>query len=375
MMELDAGVFVGKVADAGGEGKEKKFFAKFETIKQPHNEKLPMMNKDLANKSDDEIEKILYDNTSQIKNEIYELIASRYFRIKVYLRLTNNQQVNEYLNKSILKYYFENRQFTDLSLNEMGLFDKTKKEVFNKITEDIVKDCVQFYQITEARGGKAISGKLTVEEYTIRWQLDPMRTMDDGNVEENPKSPINLISKYFESLQPAKDSQPIIEEMSIEQSDLVLDYDQEIDATNTEDEKSIALFNSYISELITMARENIELHRVIEEFMIKHEEDLSLIEDYCKTVSQGSSDNIYDYIYDFISFNAVQDVINLHNEYRDFYAYLSDQEFKEKILHLVGDPGDSELENVDPKKVPDILALGNTVLNGIRKKLQLSINA
>ena len=172
-----------------------------------------------------------------------------------------------------------------------------------------------------------------------------------------------MISKYFESLQPAKDSQPIIEEMSIEQSDLVLDYDQEIDATNTEDEKSIALFNSYISELITMARENIELHRVIEEFMIKHEEDLSLIEDYCKTVSQGSSDNIYDYIYDFISFNAVQDVINLHNEYRDFYAYLSDQEFKEKILHLVGDPGDSELENVDPKKVPDILALGNTVLN------------
>ena len=90
--------------------------------------------------------------------------------------------------------------------------------------------------------------------------------------------------------------------MSIEQSDLVLDYDQEIDATNTEDEKSIALFNSYISELITMARENIELHSVIEEFMIKHEEDLSLIEDYCKTVSQGSSDNIYDYIYDFISF-------------------------------------------------------------------------
>jgi len=375
MMELDAGVFVGKVADAGGEGKEKKFFAKFETIKQPHNEKLPMMNKDLANKSDDEIEKILYDNTSQIKNEIYELIASRYFRIKVYLRLTNNQQVNEYLNKSILKYYFENRQFTDLSLNEMGLFDKTKKEVFNKITEDIVKDCVQFYQITEARGGKAISGKLTVEEYTIRWQLDPMRTMDDGNVEENPKSPINLISKYFESLQPAMDSQPKIEEMSIEQSDLVLDYDQEIDVTNPEDEKSIALFNSYISELITMARENIELHRIIEDFMMKHEDDLSLIEDYCRTVSQGSSDNIYDYIYDFISFNAVQDVINLHNEYRDFYAYLSDQEFKDKILQLVGDPGDSELENVDPKKVPDILALGNTVLNGIRKKLQLSINA
>jgi hypothetical protein len=256
----------------------------------------------------------------------------------------------------------------------MGQFEKTKKEILKIITERIVKECVQFYQITEARGGKAISGKLTVEEYTIRWQLEPMRKIDEESVEENPNSPVNLIAQYFAQQIPKNETtDQQKQETSIEESDLLIDYEQEKEFN--EDDQSIELLNTYITEIGKIAREHIELHNIIEEFVMMYEEDLEEIGEYCKTVSQGSSENIYEYVYDFISFNAVHDIMSIHLEHKEFYKYLSDQEYRNRILNLIIHPGDSELENVDPQKIPNILVLGNTVLEGIRKKLQLSINA
>ncbi len=371
MMELDAGVFVGKVADAG-EGKEKKFFAKFETVKQPHLQKLPKMNEELADKTDEEIEAILYNNTATIKREVYQLIASKYFSSKIYLRLTNNQQVNDFLNKKVLQFYYENRQFTDLEIEEMGQFEKTKKEIFKVITEQIVKECVSFYQMTEARGGKAISGKLTVEEYTIRWQLEPVRTIEDGSVEENPNAPVTLIAKYFDALKlESKQTEiPVLkEETSIDQSDLNTDTAQEEEQSDKDDD--IELFNSYLLELNKATRQDLELHDSIESFIMTYEEDLGQINEYCQSVSQGASENIYEYIYDFVSFNGVQNLLAIHKELRDLHSHISDKAFQDAVLLLVTNPDESELENANPDMIPNILQLGTTALNGISRKLQL----
>ncbi len=185
--------------------------------------------------------------------------------------------------------------------------------------------------------------------------MEPVRTIEDGSVEENPNAPVTLIAKYFDALKlESKQTEiPVLkEETSIDQSDLNTDTAQEEEQSDKDDD--IELFNSYLLELNKATRQDLELHDSIESFIMTYEEDLGQINEYCQSVSQGASENIYEYIYDFVSFNGVQNLLAIHKELRDLHSHISDKAFQDAVLLLVTNPDESELENANPDMIPNI---------------------
>lgn len=382
MFELDAGIFVGKVADAGGEGREKKFFAKFEVKKQKHDQTLPFMNKELANLSDEQIDQILNENTLRIKEDVNNLIIKKYFTIKASSRLLSNPELIDFINQKVLSLFFGDKFLTDLKGEELKSFEEQKAKAINSITGLIVEGCIRVYHETEARGGKAITNKLSVEEFTLRQNFSTTYSDADGTIKENPNSPFNIIEHYFLPFQKPSSQKILIEEVlditeEKESGDLEdLPELQDSDSFDNDDTNpDIERLNYYINEVRRVAIENLEVHSIIEEFISIYYEELDQITEYCKLITQGASENLFDYVYDFIAYNGSDSIIRYHKAYQQLNDYCTEEEVRNKVLSLLTEPDQSELETADlDESLPNIERLCEVALETIRKKLQLEFH-
>jgi hypothetical protein len=179
VFELNQGEFVGKLADAG-EGQEKKFFAKFLIEKQPYKHNLPYINKELANLSDNEIEKILNDNTLKIKNEIETMIVNEYFTHKINKKVKNNKiylnEINALINEHI----------------EPDHREVEKDKVYSHLIKTLVGFCIENFYDLENSG-------VVVQDLEIKAFLMTVaeEIKQDRNMEPNVNSPIRIIHNYF----------------------------------------------------------------------------------------------------------------------------------------------------------------------------------
>ena len=179
VFELNEGEFIGKLANAG-EGQEKKFFAKFIIEKDPISNKIPFINKELAELEDWEIETIINNNTLKIKGEIETLIVNEFFKMKIEKKVKSNSEYSNVIKSLLVEY----------SLEE-DIKEETIK--IHQYMIDILLELAisQFYELENS--GIAIAGIETKAfELTMSEEIKV-----DRSFENNQNSPIRLIHNYF----------------------------------------------------------------------------------------------------------------------------------------------------------------------------------
>jgi hypothetical protein len=374
--ELDAGMFLGKVADAGGEGSEKKFFAKFIVEKQKHTQKLPYLNTELANLTDDEIEEMLSAHTLGIKKDVQEMIVRKFFTIKASTRLKNNSEILDYLIQKILFHDFQNRALQDFEVHELQRFEARKEEVLNEILAQVVDGCVRTFHETEARGGKAVTEKLSVEEFTLRQNFLQQLPDGEGGKVENPNSPLNLIDRFFRryatpaAAPVAQEAIPIEDFNLPEQED---EPEEEGEEDDSEQDVTIERLNFYVEQVMKLVQEDQEIHSLIEEFNGYFFEELDEINEYLLNISQGGSNNTFDYVHKFIAFNAADKLIRYHTAYMEANN-MDEYETRYYLFDCLRDEDLREPEtDLSYGELPNLVQLAETVLEGIKNKLQLGV--
>lgn len=370
--ELDAGMFLGKVADAGGEGAEKKFFAKFIVEKQKHTHHLPFFNKELANLTDDQIEEMLSEHTLSIKKDVQDMIVRKFFTIKATTRLKGNSEVLEYLNHKILAHDFQSKPIHDFEIQELQRFEARKEEVLSEILTQIVDGCVRTFHETEARGGKAVTEKLSVEEYTLRQNFLAQLPDGEGGKVENPNSPLNLIDRFFRRY--ATPTITVIETQQIPLEEVDIIENTGIEEEGEEDDSDITVerLNYYVEGVMKLAQEDAEIHSMIEEFNGYFFDELDTINEYLLNISQGGSTNTFDYVHKFIAFNAADKLIRYHIAFMEA-KNMDEYETRYFLFDCLKDEDLRELETDSALgELPDLIQLAETVLEGIKNKLQLT---
>lgn len=371
--ELDAGMFLGKVADAGGEEAGKKFFAKFIVEKQKHTHKLPFLNKELAELSDDQIEQMLSEHTINIKKDVQEMIVRKFFTIKASTRLRNNTEILEYLNHKILFHDFQSKQIQDFEVQELQRFEARKNEVLTEILILVVDGCVRTFHETEARGGKAVTEKLSVEEFTLRQNFLSQLPDGEGGKVENPNSPLNLIDRFFRRYATPAAAPVVLEPLAIEEVEIPEQADDQEAGEEEQNDITIDRLNYYVEGVMKLAQEDPEIHSLIEEFNGYFYDELDTINEYLLNISQGGSTNTFDYVNKFVAFNAADKLIRYHVAYLE----ANNVDEYETRYYLFDCLQDEDLRELETEKsygeLPNLMQLAETCLDGIKNKLQLSV--
>ena len=163
MFELNQGVLLGKVADAGESTAEKKFFAEFQITKAEHPHRLPKFNKELKDLSDEQIDDMLTEHTRSIKDDVEQIILDGFFTSKIRGRLNANTDIQLKLDEYV-KFIFHNKNLKD----DAPALHNFKIQVMEEITKSIVKAVIQKYLTLIQMGAKNEKGKETVEDKVVR---------------------------------------------------------------------------------------------------------------------------------------------------------------------------------------------------------------